>query len=206
LETDATLDQLITVLSGLGQAIASWQRLNPRDLPRRIRSRRRQRLRDFARLLGIDALREAAKKVASWLDLPSRRATAWLRELEPLASMAPVLVHGDINEGQILVDDNLHVTGILDWETAGVGHPLKDFDFGEWGYGIFAWEPRFDVLRRHMWEAYMRARGGELPSWRAVHLFFCLTSIAHFSQQEALNTWGRDRLANNVDLLKRLAC
>ena len=204
LEADATLDQLITVLSGLGQAIASWQRLNLRDLPRRIRSRRPQRLRDFARLLGIDALREAASQVACRLDLPSRRATAWLRELEPLASMAPVLVHGDINEGQILVDDSLHVTGILDWETAGVGHPLKDFDFGEWGFGIFAWEPKFDVLRRHMWESYTRARGGELPSWRAVHLFFCLTSIPHFSQEEDLTTWQRDRLANNLDLLKRL--
>ena len=204
LETDATLDQLITVLSGLGQAIASWQRLNPRDLPRQLRSRHPQRLRDFACLLGMDALREAARKAGCRLGLPSRRATAWLQELEPLASMAPVLVHGDINEAQIMVDDSLHVTGILDWETAGIGHPLKDFDFGEWGYGIFAWEPRFDVLRRHMWESYTRARGGELPSWRAVHLFFCLTSIAHFSQQEDLTTWVRDRLANTVDLLKRL--
>src|SRR5947207_6681938 len=113
-----------------------------------MRSRRPQRLRAFACLLGIDALREAASTVVSWLDLPPWRATAWLRELEPLASMAPALVHGDINEGQILVDDGLHVTGILDWETAGVGHPLKDFDFGEWGYGILAWELRFDVLRR----------------------------------------------------------
>jgi aminoglycoside phosphotransferase (APT) family kinase protein len=204
LETDATLEQWITVLSGLGLAIASWQRLNLRDLPRWMRSRSPQRLRDFARLLDRDALRDAASQVACRLDLPSRRATAWLRELEPLASMAPVLVHGDINEGQILVDDSLQVTGILDWETAGVGHPLKDFDFGEWGYGIFAWEPRFDVLRRHMWDAYTRAGGGELPSWRAVHLFFCLTSIAQFSQEEVLTAWGRHRLANNVDLLKRL--
>jgi aminoglycoside phosphotransferase (APT) family kinase protein len=204
LETDATLEQWITVLSGLGLAIASWQRLNLRDLPRWMRSRSPQRLRDFARLLDRDALRDAASQVACRLDLPSRRATAWLRELEPLASMAPVLVHGDINEGQILVDDSLQVTGILDWETAGVGHPLKDFDFGEWGYGIFAWEPRFDVLRRHMWDAYTRTGGGELPSWRAVHLFFCLTSIAQFSQEEVLTAWGRHRLANNVDLLKRL--
>src|SRR5207248_4037345 len=116
LETDATLDQLITVLSGLGQAIASWQRLNLRDLPRRLRNRRPQRLRDFACLLGIDALRKAASKAVCWLGLPSQRATAWLQELEPLASLAPVWVHGDINEGQILVDGSLNVTGILDWE------------------------------------------------------------------------------------------
>ncbi len=41
--------------------------------------------------------------------------------------------------------------GVLDWETAGVGHPLKDFDFGEWGYRIVAWERHFDVMRQRMW-------------------------------------------------------
>jgi hypothetical protein len=55
-----------------------------------------------------------------------------------------------------------------------------------------------------MWASYAQARGGELPSWRAVHLFFCLTSIAQFCQEEDLTAWGRERLANNVDLLKRL--
>ena len=55
-----------------------------------------------------------------------------------------------------------------------------------------------------MWESYARARGGDLPSWHAVHLFFCLTSISHLSQEEDLTAWGHDRLANNLDLLKRL--
>jgi aminoglycoside phosphotransferase (APT) family kinase protein len=155
-------------------------------------------------LFEADGLQEAAIGAVRLLGLPSRRATAWLRELEAVADMDPVLVHGDINEGQILVDDKLKVTGILDWETAGASHPLKDFDFGEWGYGIFAWEHKFDVLRQQMWEAYAQARGGELPSWRAVHLFFCLTLLPRFDREEDLSAWGRARLANNLDLLKRL--
>ena len=35
---------------------------------------------------------------------PKPRAIAWLRELEPLATLAPVLVHGEVHVGQILVD------------------------------------------------------------------------------------------------------
>ena len=204
LEADATLDQLTTVLSGLGRAIARWHRLDLRTLPRRVRSGRPQRRGGFERWLDRDVLRDAAIAAVHQLGLSPQRAAAWLRELEPLVTMAPVLVHGDINEGQILVDDQLAVTGILDWETAGVGHPLKDFDFGEWGYGIFAWEHAFDVLRRHMWEAYAQARGGDLPSWRAVHLFFSLMWVAHFGRQDGLDAWGRVHLAGNLALLRRL--
>ena len=74
-----------------------------------------------------------------------------------------MLVHGDVNEGQILVDEGLRVTGVLDWETAHLGHPLKDFDLGEWGYGIFAWDAHFHLLRRRMWEAYAESPGGPPP-------------------------------------------
>lgn len=204
LEANATLDQLTTVLSGLGRAIASWHRLDPRTLPRRVRGRRPQGHGGFERWLDSDVLQDAAIAAVRQLGLPPRRAAAWLRELEPLVAMAPVLIHGDINEGQILVDDHLVVTGIVDWETAGVGHPLKDFDFGEWGYGIFAWEHEFDVLRQRMWEAYARARGGNLPSWRSVHLFFSLVWVAHFGQRDDLDAWGRARLAGNLALLRRL--
>lgn len=204
LEADATLDQLTAMLSGLGQAVASWHRLDIRIFPRRLRARRPEHLREIERWFDTDALERAATYAVDRLGLPPGRADAWLREVQPLAAMAPVFVHGDINEGQILVDDELRITGILDWETAGVGHPLKDFDLGEWGYGIFEWESDFDVLRRRMWEAYARARGGELPSWRAVHRFFCLTDLKGFDSADDLNAWGRTRLANILDLLARL--
>lgn len=203
-ESLATMHQLTTVLAELGQAIASWHRLDVRTLPRRLRTRRLPHLREFERGLDLELLGEAAIQAVRELGLPAQRAAAWREELEPIVAMTPVFVHGDINEGQILVDDALKVTGILDWETAGIGPPLKDFDFGEWGFGIFAWEQKFDLLRRHMWRAYARARGGELPSWRAVHLFFCLTWFSQLRRQVELNAWGRAHLANTLDLLRRL--
>ena len=118
--------------------------------------------------------------------------------------MDAVLVHGDVNEGQILVDEGLRVTGVLDWETAHIGHPLKDFDFGEWGYGIFAWDAHFHLLRRRMWEAYAEARGSPLPSWEAVHLAFCLNWVQWFTPRAAGDPWARARLQTTLDHLRRL--
>lgn len=198
LEATASLEQLATVMEGLGRAIASWHRLPRRTLPRSIPRRQ-----DNTERFLVTELQAAAYDSARLLDLPETRAASWLCALEPLAAMESVLVHGDINEAQILVDDDLQVTGILDWEAAHVGHPLKDFDFGEWGYGIFAWDRHFDLLRRRMWEAYSAARGGALPSWQAVHLFFCLNWVRWFSRRPVLDDWGHARLATTLDHLRR---
>ncbi|HKF19136.1 MAG TPA: phosphotransferase [Candidatus Dormibacteraeota bacterium] len=201
LETAATLDAVAAMLQSLGGAIASWHLLDRNRLPRRFRRRRD----DIDDMLDADELRAAATGTAHVLGLPRRQAADWCRELEPLMAMEPVIVHGDINEGQIVVDDTLAVTCILDWERAHIGHPLKDFDFGEWGYGIFAWEPHFGLFRRRMWEAYVAVRGGTLPSWRAMHLAFCLAWAYGHSRRTQPNDWARTRLANNLELLKQLA-
>ncbi|HEX5417919.1 MAG TPA: phosphotransferase [Chloroflexota bacterium] len=202
-EGQATLDDLKAVLTSLGATIASWHQIEPRTLPRRLRAWRSPSLTEFGGRFDRERLRNVADEAARQLALPARTAEEWLAELEPLAAMPPVLVHGDIHEDQILVDDNLQVTGILDWESAGIGHPLKDFDFGEWGFGIFAHESRFDVLRRSLWEAYAAARGGNLPSWRAVHLFFCLVFFAQVKGKENLSAWEQTHLATNLELLRR---
>lgn len=199
LEARATLDQVGVMLEGLGRAIATWQRLEPRMLPRAI-PRRRNDVADFIAADLAGACRAAARR----LGLPPRREREWSRSLEPLAALRPTLVHGDVNEGQILVDRRLRVTGILDWETAHVGHPLKDFDFGEWGYGIFAWEERFDVLRRRLWTAYAAARGENLPNWQTVHRFFALRDFHFASCRPNQDAWTRARTANSLMLLQRL--
>jgi aminoglycoside phosphotransferase (APT) family kinase protein len=203
LETTASLHQVTTVLASLGRAIASWHRLDLRSLPPGLRRRRPAPGCDLARWPDPALLQEAATAAVRQLGLPVQRVVAWLRELEPLATLRPVLVHGDVNEGQILVDDELRVTGVLDWETAGIGHPLKDFDFGEWGYGIFARELQFAVLRRHFWTSYARERGGELPSWRAVHLFFCLAELGRLGGAQHPTAWQQAHLANTLELLRR---
>jgi aminoglycoside phosphotransferase (APT) family kinase protein len=199
LEAEATLDQVAALLEGLGRAIATWHRLDRRTLGRGLRRRQN----DVEQFL-TSTLEVAAYDVARLLGFPRRYAAGWLRAAAPVAALEPVLVHGDVNEGQILVDDDLRVTGILDWETAHLGHPLKDFDFGEWGYGIFAWDGHFDLLRRRLWEAYAGARGGALPSWRAVHLCFCLQVAYWLGRRATPSPWQRARLATTLDLLGRL--
>ncbi len=142
---------------------------------------------------------------ARHLQLPQRHGQLLAARPGAPAQDGAVLVHGDVNEGQILVDEGLRVTGVLDWETAHVGHPLKDFDLGEWGYGIFAWDAHFHLLRRRMWEAYAEARGGPLPSWEAVHLAFCLNWVQWFAPRAAGDPWARARLRTTLDHLRRLA-
>lgn len=194
LEASATLDGVRTMLRTLGRTIATWHRIEP-PLGRRIRASAA-----FSATVRIDALRDLAERATSAIGLPGR-TEAWLRTLEPLARMRPVFTHGDVHEDQIMVDDELRITGVLDWEHASIGHPLRDFDFGEWGAGIFAWEDDFDSLRRIMWESYAEARGGELPPWYAVHLFGCATQLLHMTGS---SDWDRKRWATNARLLREV--
>jgi aminoglycoside phosphotransferase (APT) family kinase protein len=64
------------------------------------------------------------------------RAAAWADQLASAAQLAPVLVHGDIHEGQLLAD-GVRLTGILDWETVRLDHPFWDLDLGAWGTGLW---------------------------------------------------------------------
>ena len=57
------------------------------------------------------------------------------------------------------------MTGIIDWETARVDHPFWDFDFGEWGTGLWRRRrPDFGALWARGWRAYAQARGLETGS------------------------------------------
>jgi aminoglycoside phosphotransferase (APT) family kinase protein len=100
----------------------------------------------------------AAAEAASRLGRPDR-AAAWADLLARAARHAPVLIHGDIHEDQLLADDG-RLTGVLDWETARIDHPFWDFDFGEWGTGIWRRRRRdFGTLWDRGWGAYAEVRG-----------------------------------------------
>jgi len=107
-------------------------------------------------------------------------AAEWVDALRPFAALAPVLVHGDIHEDQILVADaaSLRITGILDWESARIDHPAWDFNFGEWGYGLWEHRDHFRAFRWRMWAAYSARRGLALRDGCALHLFFTLMEMA----------------------------
>ena len=130
----------------LGGAIARWHALEPpagasTRPPRHHAAAHHRWLR---RALSPATSAAAAAEAASRLGRPDR-AAAWTGLLARAARHAPVLVHGDIHEDQLLADDG-RLTGVLDWETARIDHPFWDFDFGEWGTGI--WRHRLQGLGR----------------------------------------------------------
>lgn len=100
-------------------------------------------------------------------------------------TLDPVLLHGDLHEAQLLVDDQ-QLTGVIDWQTASLGHPYLEFNFGEWGTPI--WRERRDdlpALRRVQWNAYSSARG--LPAQHAdvFEWVWCMHQLAVVLRNEA---------------------
>ncbi|HEX7133907.1 MAG TPA: aminoglycoside phosphotransferase family protein [Iamia sp.] len=101
-----------------------------------------------------DVLPERASSLAtvpfSTLPVPAP-ATDLLAEVRetvaatPAPTGPPVLVHGDLWQGNTLWDDGEHV-GTLDWDYAGVGHPLVDLGSLRWDLAVLAGEGHDDVI------------------------------------------------------------
>jgi aminoglycoside phosphotransferase (APT) family kinase protein len=149
-----------TLLGQLGRAIARWHQLEPpaRASTRPPRHHDAAHHRWLRRALDPATSAAAAAEAACRLGRPDR-AVAWADLLARAARHAPVLVHGDIHEDQLLADGG-RLTGVLDWETARLDHPFWDFDFGEWGTGLWRRHRRdFGALWAEGWRAYAAARG-----------------------------------------------
>jgi aminoglycoside phosphotransferase (APT) family kinase protein len=153
------------LIEQLGCAIACWHNLEPpamvgAHLPRHHEAPHHRWLH---RALSPATSAEAAAEAAHRLGRPDR-AQAWAELLAGAAQLAPVLVHGDIHEDQLLADGQ-RLTGIIDWETARVDHPFWDFDLGEWGTGLWRRRRRdFSALWARGWNAYAQARGLDIDS------------------------------------------
>lgn len=198
LEETASLDEYERMLAGLGGQIARWHRLDVSRLPADVRRPLAEDRHWLTRWLDPDQVEQAVEETVRLSDAKPAWAERWRRTALRLASLPPVLLHGDVCENQLLVDDDLQVRTVLDWDDAGVGNPLLDFDFGEWGYAIFGWEEEFARLRRAMWDAYTGVLGTEVPSADEVHLLFTLKELAYFEQSNAagpIDEWGAARLA-----------
>ena len=153
-------DDASAFMAELGRAIAQWHRLPPPELPgaRPPAHHARADTQWLRRALGPSSARAAAAEAAERLD---RRASLgrWTELLTIAARHPHVLVHGDIHEDQLLASGG-HLTGILDWETARVDHPFWDFDFGEWGTGLWRrHRQEFTQLWSDAWAVYAEARG-----------------------------------------------
>jgi aminoglycoside phosphotransferase (APT) family kinase protein len=103
----------------------------------------------------------------------------WREVLRELAGLDEVLIHGDIASEQIIVRSakDLEITGIVDWSTAAVAHPILDFNFWEWNHDIWRFRGSFPRLRRIMWKAYLDARGISLSTLEGLHLLYTLLEL-----------------------------
>ena len=162
------LDDPVGLFEQLGGAIAAWHEVPPpaaladatpppdHDTPHQ---RWLHRALDPAHT--GDAVEEAVEALGS----PERRAELG-EHLRAASALAPGLVHGDVHEDQLLAAGDgaaATLTGVLDWETARIDHPFFDFDFGEWGTGLWRrHRPEFPELWRRLWTPYARARGLDL--------------------------------------------
>ena len=52
----------------------------------------------------------------------------WLDRNVPANDATPVLVHGDFNVHNVLVDEG-RITGVLDWECSNIGAPEQDLAY-----------------------------------------------------------------------------
>jgi aminoglycoside phosphotransferase (APT) family kinase protein len=140
------LSELTALFAELGRLAAAWHRVDPEAVPGLPRRSTLEGATTLADELQLDATERRRAEVA----------------LDRARSLRPVLVHGDLHEGQLLVDEEPPhaLTGILDWQTARVDHPFVEFDLGEWGTAIWrAHRHHFPELRRAAWVAYARERG-----------------------------------------------
>ncbi|HVX42955.1 MAG TPA: aminoglycoside phosphotransferase family protein [Mycobacteriales bacterium] len=195
-EESASLAEFERMLRSLGQAIATWHRIDPTTLPAGV-----GKPGDFDEKPWLSAFLDPVRvedAVSQAVDLTradKSTASVWRRVVPALARMKPVLVHGDACENQLLVDEQDRVHTVLDWDTAGIGHPLHDFDFGEWGIPIFRWETEFGRLRRAMWGGYCAELGASPATVEEVHLLFTLAELAQVEERPAAGSWAQRRLA-----------
>lgn len=105
---------------------------------------------------------EATRRVQHCLALGDRDAAKARKAIRTARTLPLVPIHGDIHEGQILVDpaNDYRLTGLIDWQTAAVDHPFVEFDLGEWGPTLWReHRAEFPTLRQRYWCAYAEARG-----------------------------------------------
>jgi fructosamine-3-kinase len=137
-----------------GRAIAAIHavRLEPSDaLPRRTRSLESVDFESFDVPPADAALFEAV-----------RLATA---TTPPGAATATSLVHGDLWQGNTLWTGPTELSGTIDWDGAGVGHPGIDLGTTRFDAAVFHGLDHADALLEGWRAASNGAAPGDLPYW-----------------------------------------
>jgi aminoglycoside phosphotransferase (APT) family kinase protein len=203
LETDVSFKELTLLLSNLAKTITLWHEIPIESLPAKLNqdikfdetrySWEKQILNPETTIKAFDyvyntILKYTTKYQQNLLDTlgSERTRSLWLDCLKEIVALPHVLLHADIHEDQILVDSkkSMKITGILDWETAKIDNPVWDFNFLEWGFGIWKWWDYFSEFRRMMWKTYIEQRKIQLTSLEGLDLFYTLSEFLIVLQPE----------------------
>ncbi len=204
-EASMSFEQVAKCLEDLGRRVAQWHQVT---VPSRFHSRPEHL--DPPRVSGVwtepDAMTETVRLGGEALrphmgDVPTE---LWTEALIPIAALDHTTVHGEVSDGQFLVDEDLRVTGVVDWDGLHHNHPFVDLDFGVGGYRICRWEQRWIELRRRTWEGYAAERGIPLPEWRCVNLFWCLLDAMTLLRSERADARWSTALADLSDATRAL--
>ncbi len=126
-----------------------------------------------------------------------------LRTISQLHEIQPVLIHGDIHENQIFIDnerDPFQIINIIDWESARLSHPIWEFNLGEWGEGLWKWDQKNHgllKLRENLWIHYCKIREIDKKTSTGMQLFYLLN--------QSLNLLKKvNELTNNSVIFKEI--
>lgn len=96
--------------------------------------------------------------VSSELGVTPVRAEPLASALAAATTIPNVVVHNDLHEAQVMIG-SAGVTGLVDWQTASIGHPFVDFDVLQWGRGALSrLAPGPADHRKAMWEGALPDR------------------------------------------------
>jgi aminoglycoside phosphotransferase (APT) family kinase protein len=191
---EISLDQFEKLLGDLAEIIAVWHSIPKNELPEFLSgptktAPKRTTVGNWHKKVlspetteeAVDFIYRFIRRLSATGSLPQTIArevdtkARWAAAMRELAGLSDVLVHGDLHEDHILVESpSLRITGIVDWETARIGNPVWDFNFGEWGLGICQWWDKLVALRRGMWQRYLEARSISLSTAEGLNLFYIL--------------------------------
>ncbi|MFW9852555.1 MAG: aminoglycoside phosphotransferase family protein [Candidatus Thorarchaeota archaeon] len=195
-EKDITFDKVEKMLENLAELFTLWHEIPLEEIPTKIKERlifdesiyqwelsvleksKMKEAFDFAFKKLVDFIKQEQED--SFKFLTTDKTKSLLKKcLQDIVSLEPVLIHSDIHEDQILIDslDNMEIAGILDWETVRIGNPVWEFNFLEWGYGIWEWRKKFNELRRKMWKIYLDKRGIKLKNYEGLNVFYALSEF-----------------------------
>lgn len=195
-EPELTSRSVSKMLQNLANLFASWHNIPLESIPQKIKEREQfnPKLYEWEIIiLNHTTLKESLLSTYRILEdhftkqgqelgkelLSKDTVDLWFDVLEEVVALTPVFLHGDIHEDQILIDskENMEISGILDWETVWIGNPVWEFNFFEWGYGIWKWRKNFNDFRRMMWETYLSRRKIKLESLEGLNLFYALSEF-----------------------------